>query len=218
MADELALLQHVADDAWDELKNELGRADVCIAATRLALEILAPLGYDVKPLPVRLFAYNAIWIQKALAAGHHPKSEQEGQQWQAEGAWAVGAGIGHRDDRDAPYGRNEAIGRFNGHLVLIVNRDYLLDLSLAQIARPERNIYAEQPLVVRLDSRAFLHGTRAFVARYQAADHDEVMLEYQAVPGDRTYRRTADWTHNSEAWKTIAERVRLRVTNATPIA
>lgn len=208
---DLERLQQIADLAWDALKAELQRVDVCIAATRVALEVLAPLGYEVKPLPVRVFGYNQKWVELSMERGHFPRSDAEKNEWVSEGGWSVGAGIGHRTDRNVPYGRNERLGRFNGHLVLVVNRDYLLDLSVAQMARPDHQMFLDRPLVVPIPERAFLHGTKRLFAEYRMDDHPVVTFEYEAVPSDRTFTRTSDWTVNVQSWKRLAQGVRAQL-------
>lgn len=96
--------------------------DSCVLSTRVAIEVLKRHGISARPLPVRVKAFNALANSLLLA-----------ERWEEmktnSDAWSRAIGYDNRE-----------IGKFNGHLVAYVEEQYLVDLSISQISRPEKNL------------------------------------------------------------------------------
>jgi hypothetical protein len=145
------------------------RADSCIAATRITKAVLDYFGYSVRPAAVRVAGFTATAWSDAQAGrtGNDP----------ARGAWSVGV-VGSGAIRD---------GRWDGHLVAIVEGCWLLDASVEQLNRPEHGLqfapsacplpdgWPETPLLLRQNSTGSV-------------------LTYRSMPDRQAWRRTADWS------------------------
>lgn len=97
----------------------------CIASTRIGLDVMKSLGFDVWPQAVRLEVFNHV-VLDAWDAGHTGPITQEDYP-EAKVVGVDGSGL---------WGNSE----WDGHLVLMVRDDHglevLVDLSLDQFARP----------------------------------------------------------------------------------
>jgi hypothetical protein len=95
-----------------------GRRDTCISAASFGVEILKAFGISAKPLPVRVLVTTADAWEETLRGGTLP-------------ATGYSLGIGFGDPMPGCYG---------GHLVVLVEKTVLLDLTLDQAERPSRGI------------------------------------------------------------------------------
>jgi hypothetical protein len=145
----------------------------CLAATRIAVEVLGRFDFSVRPLVVKVAVHNPALVAK----GRLPASNEEARRWREEDNAAV-AVCGAQGA-----GRH---GHWPGHLVAIVAERCLIDLSLPQVNRADRDI-ALTPLLCKVES-AFLAGTArlAFLL-----NHCRVV--YDALPDDRSFDGIGDW-------------------------
>lgn len=190
-------LEAFARTTCDLLGEEVGRTDTCILSTRFAVDYLSRAGLDVRALPVEVCLYNQAWHDKAEALGRFPQSEEEAQDWVRAGCWSVGIGLGYPDERGAPFGKNPDKPRYNGHLVAIVERAFIVDISLPQANRPEHGIVVE-PLVLKIAKRSFLHGTSREVGGVKIDDNPPVWISYEPYASERSYRNTPDWQRGGD--------------------
>jgi hypothetical protein len=99
-------------------------ADSCIACTRIAVDTFRAFGVRAKPLAVEVV------IRNAAAAAHIERGEPEAIEHDPA-AWSMQLGFTPQDLGDHIY---------NGHVVCIVERRRMLDLTLGQASRPEHGI------------------------------------------------------------------------------
>lgn len=104
------------------------RKDSCVASTRIGLGAFRRLGIPARPLPVEVAIFNPT-MARLLREGTHPTLALADPR-----AWSVGAG----PDDSTPLKPKG----WKGHLV-ILTESFLVDLSLDQFARPERNLDLE---------------------------------------------------------------------------
>jgi hypothetical protein len=170
---------------FSDVRHKQGmRADTCILASRMGVDILRHFGIRAKVLPVNMWAYNR-WMLEAMERGLEPEEALE----------EYGPKIrmisveGSRDGHD-----------WAGHMVVLADLTPvrtgasglgLIDLTLDQAARPERALYLEPlwidgvpedfPAGGQVD--AYLEDVKVFV-RYKAA-----------FDQGRHYTKAPDWRH-----------------------
>jgi hypothetical protein len=101
-------------------------ADCCIAATKVAVEVLGYFGIQARPLVTAPTAMNPAAARWLVTRRGEPCEVEEW--WEQHGCFMGGLV------------RTPGPDRFLGHLVAIVERTQLLDLSLGQMTYPERNL------------------------------------------------------------------------------
>jgi hypothetical protein len=124
------LLDHLVKVVPRAVKDAGLPANACILSSRMGVEALRSKGVRARPLPVRLRVYNSLYA-KALMAGEEGQVV-DGQRLAEAGGWCVVVGESGPD----------ATG-WDGHLVVIVEERYLLDLSAGQVQRLHKDIHAE---------------------------------------------------------------------------
>lgn len=157
--------------------------DSCIGATRIAIDVLKSAGItNAYALVVEVNIFNKAYRDKSEEVGRMPNSRAELEQWYEEcGAHSVGIGLGRE-----PYGPN----KWPGHLVTIVDRKWLWDLSLDQAARPEKGIVIPEPLIAPVSER-FLRGREPLVGVIA-----DLLVRYEARVDDKTFRDTPNWINS----------------------
>jgi hypothetical protein len=125
----------------------------CIAATRVTVNVLGAYGISARPYPVAAMVYNRAYMRLAARLGRWPEIEE--QHADPAGAWSLGVGV--EGDPDDP--RWSTRNGYDGHLVaLALNDTLLLDASLDQASRPERDIELRPSVVVTECTPEFLKG------------------------------------------------------------
>lgn len=158
------------------------KPDCCIAATRLAVEVLGSrLKMDVVPLTCEAWVFNAparAWVESR----DWPRNPDEVAEWHGKGCWTV------------TVGERSATGPgWSGHLVAIVAGRVLIDLSLGQASRPHKLILAH-PLVATADADFAVpppDGGPERELHYNLPAGGKVA--YVARHGDHSYRPCKDW-------------------------
>lgn len=155
--------------------------DSCVRATRTACLALNEVGLKGSPLAVGFGGYSPRYVA-ALRNGevdaHAPLKDASGDvldRLAAEGAWSVL--IGHPSTPRHP-------GRWPGHLVTLVERRWLVDVTLHQASRPAKGMVFE-PHYLRV-TPGFMAGAAAtFSSR-------EAIGVYQRIENN-TYLVSPDW-------------------------
>ena len=174
--------------AFSEIaKKELVRVGFgkeCLAASRISVDVLKRAGLAVKPLTVMARAVNAKFLKQVE---HLRRFPQRNEFW--PGASSVGIGY-------------ETPGEWTGHLVVIVEAGYLLDLTLDQAARRKHKIRLP-PFLVWQVNREFLEGKA--IVELGFGDPVSTYASYKACPDDLRYAFLPLW--NSAELKPVADRI-----------
>jgi hypothetical protein len=112
-----------------------------------------------------------------VAKGRPPASAEEALRWREQDHVAIGV-CGDTGVRWP--------GRWPGHLVAIAGEQYLIDLSLPQMNRPEKQVELT-PILCRV-TPSFLAGEGVIAFALNGC-----RLLYQALPGDHSYAGATDW-------------------------
>lgn len=142
----------------------------CIASVRILTEVLGYFGHASEPLPCTTLVFNARGHEMAnlgVPVGEWPE--------EAHSIGAVGTGVV----------RPETNG-WDGHLIAIVEDQWLVDPSLDQFSRPERDI-TTYPVV--LDARPWTDRSKPC----QWGRPDGQVLVYQAMQTPGRWRNAPDW-------------------------
>lgn len=157
-------------------------ATSCIAATRIAIDVLEGLGIAARPLMVRAELFNAPMWQQIELHGRAPNDHVERDQWTRDfGAYALGLGFADPERTDLDETTNGI------HVVTLVEDSLLWDLSFDQANRPDKGIPIDAPLVLAVP-RAFIEGRDRAVAGFQGS-----VLIITARPNDRRYELSPNW-------------------------
>ena len=163
------------------------KADSCVASTAIGKLVLDALEIPSEPISVKLMLANAAWVARAEHEGRPPRDRAETERWYIEsGAHGIGLGIPDKDPNTHPL--------VNGlHLALLVDGNYLWDLSIDQASRPQHNIVIKEPFLgdfSKSPTRAkFLKGQAQIV--WQAPGQG--IAVYSLKPRDRRYLEHVNW-------------------------
>jgi hypothetical protein len=152
-------------------ERELGSGGTCIYATKIAVGVLDYFGFQARPLTVGLRIANEAYWSRWEAVGFEPIEETD-EWWDVSGAYSIMIDSGHPAEP----------GVWNGHLVAIAEERFLIDLSLAHFALPERGLYCD-PIIEEISDSYFLQGN----SRWGIVTDQGSRLMYQAKPGDQSY-------------------------------
>ena len=151
-------------------------ADSCIVSTAVGVDVLTHFGIFAEPLPVRTVIFNKPYVARIEAGSDWPKGD-EIQRWQKEdGSYSVGIGVGTQQPN-----------KWAGHLVILIEKKLLLDLSIDQASRPKYNMNFDEPLCVEVD-KAFLDGNSSLTFR-----HDNGCIIRTDVLKNYGYTASPDW-------------------------
>lgn len=162
-----ALFEPIRAAAAPIFEREL-RVDCCLNASRILLEVLHGLGVSARPISVRAFAYNGVYMER-LWGGLNPLEDDR--------AWGVG--VETRPGMGEP-------GGWSGHLVVLVEGKWIIDGSSGQFARPEKGILVPNLFVGLWPKKghAVYSLEEGGVLRYEQRKRD---LSYQMMPGFRCH-------------------------------
>ena len=153
----------------DRLRPKYYSPDCCIAIARINQIILEAYHFKVIPLTVQIEIFNEAFVEK----GRPPKDEHEAKAWAEEGVWKIV--LGYRKQPLKP-------GMWPGHLVSIVNNQYMLDISITQANRPHKNINL-QPLAI----------TTVSYDKPLCIRDQNTYLFYDFFPDDKSFYQKPDW-------------------------
>jgi hypothetical protein len=119
------------------------RADSCISSTKILVKLARALGLKAEPQSVVGEVFNpamARWLDEHSWDPPNTRAEQE-RLAKIGGRFLV---VGYEDHPDA----HKEDGRWNGHLVAVVEGQWMFDLTFDQFHRPQKSIPVLGPLVV----------------------------------------------------------------------
>jgi hypothetical protein len=131
-----ALLQ----TARPEIRKEF-REDSCIASTAVGIDAMTHFGVLSEPFPVRTSMFNARFVARIKLGQPWPQGLEVHQWAEEDGSYSVGIGFGTGQQ-----------GKWPGHLVILAEKQFLIDLSVDQASRPLYNM-AFEPLSVKIEPR-----------------------------------------------------------------
>jgi hypothetical protein len=178
------VVEYCASVISDELIRGGFRGGYCISATRVAVDVLHTLGIQAVPLSVNLFVLNAPLVARLRSHGRLPDTGRELDQWNAEDGSCLQV-IGGGGSRP---------GVWPGHLVTVVERAWMIDLSLKQAELRQRGVQVPGFLVWPA-SRKFLRGQESL----DLATAGRAGLIYEAKPRDSSYHTTPLWNRKTES-------------------
>lgn len=176
--------------------REAFTANRCLNATRVCLDVMRRFNIRAEPISVHCMVMNKAFVMRLNGCRQKPTKEEIAT-W-PEDAWCVGI------DTDNPL----VPGNWPGHLVAVVQKDWLVDSALVQLSRPQKSINLPDIFVGRID-RQFLKGKRP-VNYYSDR---EGILTYKARPEDKSYLETSGFNPspwNREVTEAVVERMMLR--------
>jgi hypothetical protein len=154
------------------------KADTCVLATRIGMDALRQVRIKSAPRAVSVIASTSA----------HDRLVREGRFAEAalgaEGAWSVGVGI-----RNPNNPKPAKAGKWDGHLVLIVEREWLVDLSADQFNRPHKGINVPGPIVARFKPGA-LTASGSLATR---SPDGSTTVRYKADPENAAWKIAPDW-------------------------
>ena len=171
------LLKLVAETA-EPIFERTFSPDCCLNATRVLLDVLRGVGFAARPLSVRAFAYNAVYVDR-VARGLPPLGDPE--------SWGLGV-----ETRPAMGG-----GGWPGHLVALVDNRWLVDGSAGQFSRPEKNILVPWIFLGELPK-----GNRT--ACYTLEDGSS--LQYRTRPYDTSFQKMPGFQQHEQN-RLVAEEI-----------
>lgn len=118
--------------------REYMRADGCIAATRVTLDVFRHFGVEGRPQVVQLDVFNPPFHRLCERLGRMPT---EAEALAQDDTWVVSVGFPRDGGLDSLLGH--LAGRWHGHLVAVfpVRRHFVMvDASLKQAERPAKDI------------------------------------------------------------------------------
>lgn len=182
------VLQGLLKYARPEILKEF-RIDSCIVSAAVAIDVLTHFGILAEPLAVRALVFNEPLANHIQNDGF--PTEQQVQQWTKEdGSYSVGIGVG-----------TQLPNKWAGHLVVLVERQLLLDLSLDQATRPQYNMFLN-PLCVEVDEQ-FLSGSPIVFKVEQC------VVRFDVLTGNKGYTSSPDWLFAERRKKIVTDTLRL---------
>lgn len=175
----LRLLDAMSDEIPVFFEREGYRADTCILQTRVALHVLASLGVPAMAQAMKLVAMNAKYAELLVHTKGEPLPEEQRAAAKASGAWAVTVGYGAEPGQRPGY---------DGHVVVIVKRRWLLDLTSGQAARPAKGIHVPRALFFEM-GRERVAGRHPVIGPLR--DAGQLVYTWHR---NAAYLRAPDWT------------------------
>jgi hypothetical protein len=172
--------------------REYFRADSCIASTAITIDVLRHFGIGVVPFPCRALIFNHSFANRIKLEGW-PTPEQT-IEWTNDGkSWSVGIGY--------PNGSDPQVG----HLIAIVEEKYLVDASLDQASRHEKDLIVPSVMVQQIP-RSFRRSQTKFSIESSRGD----VVIYEPDPKSRVWLTSFDWkdkTRRQEAVEKILSKL-----------
>lgn len=171
--------------AAPKILSKYYREDCCIVATRIIIEVLKKLHFkDVKPFVIEANIFNEIYVKK----GRTPQSDEEAQEWLKDGVWQIVLG-----DRS-----KKTEGKWDGHLVVLINNKYMLDVAVYQACRPHKQINLD-PIFTTVPED-FINGEDKCQLMF-----NNCLIVYVSYPQDKTYQSSKDWYDLSRSKQVVGE-------------
>jgi len=163
------LFRRLAPLVGPALEAGFKRRDLCVFATRIAIDVGQYFGVEVEPVATRVMLYN-----RAFAA-HVDRGEIDVKAYSpVDGSWSVGIGYGYTPGQSKD-------GKWNGHLIAVAGGMFG-DFSLWQAERPQYSIIVGPGVI----------GPYSGKEMWSAENSEGTRVEYQRVE-DLGYRAGPDW-------------------------
>ena len=175
----LTYLEHEVKKSIDKYYT----LDCCIAATRIALDVLGHFEIPAMQLTTRVMICNGVYADWIMTHDKLPQGEEERNEAFANGGWGVGLGFPN------PTVKPSKGKGFGGHLIAYLEEGYIVDLSLPQGTRPRHNIRLK-PLVAKTQPN-FLE-ERMMCIRYPQREGGDLLLHYTLIENE-AYTKSIDW-------------------------
>jgi hypothetical protein len=166
------------------------RPDCCIAATAILIDVLDYFKLTAKPLSVIATVFNPRMSERIAQEGM-PTLEEAERDWFPKGCYSLAVGAGDPQP-----------GKWPGHLVSVLGRQVLIDLTLDQANRPQYGIVLPMPLIAPYHPD-FLAG-EAQVAGIVSG----CRVIYEARSGDRSFERSNDWRSQKRRSAVVGKAIR----------
>lgn len=190
-----AILQRLLKHARSEILKEF-RADSCIASTAIGIDILTHFGVLAEPLPVRTLIFNEPFAARVAKLQSWPTGQQVREWSDEDGSHSVGIGVGTQQPN-----------KWAGHLVVLVEKRLLVDLSIDQASRPQYNMLL-QPFCVEVDEE-FLSGSP------KVFKFNQVVIRIDHLIGNEGYTKSPDWLFAGRRNNIIANTLKLMSEDST---
>jgi hypothetical protein len=164
--------------------------DSCIESSALALDFLRRLGIACRELPVEVSVMNEPAWRLYEGGSTYGASPEERAAWDLAGAWGVGLGM-----ISTPVPRPD---QYAGHLIVVVEGGWLLDLSLDQASRPRHGIVVA-PLLAAIPG-GLHHGTA-----FETAGGVRLVYRPSRTLWAKTYRTAPGWTSSARRAALLGE-------------
>jgi hypothetical protein len=179
---------------------EAYRPDCCIAAAAILTRVFDHFGYRANVIPVSVEIYNAAMLKAFRANVNIPPASEPAKRemfFELTGAWGIGIfpGGAVRDRRGRP--------GYGGHLLVYVER-FLVDATIKQAERPEKNVILPNMIVV---GEAADRLVRQGSVSLQVGD---CAIRYKKIDNE-SYRTAPDWTRRTTPFPETVRRILSRV-------
>lgn len=182
---QLKMLEAIAEVTPNILLRSYKDLNCCIAATRIIVEVLKRLHFrNIKPFVVEANIFNETYVKK----GRTPDSHEEAEQWLGEGAWHVILGDRSQENK----------GQWPGHLAVLINERYMMDIAIFQASRPHKNINLH-PILTTVPED-FVKGEDKCGLMF-----NNCMVIYVSHPEDKSYQATRDWWDVAKSKEIVSE-------------
>ena len=166
------------------LEKGWGRRDLCIFATRVAIEAAAYFGVRAEPVAVRVTAYNAPFAKHVAVNFEDVEDRTKPSTW-GDGSWSVGIGCGKPNEP----------GRWDGHLIAVAD-GLFGDFSIQQAERLQKGIETG-PAVVGPYTPPL----------WKAVNQHGTVIEYARM-NDDMWRHAPDWTDEKRRRPIVGKLIR----------
>ena len=124
------IIDKLLDIARPEILKEFS-VDSCIISTAIGIEVLSRFGVIAEPLPVRTVVFNKPFADR-IKRGENPYKSDLAEWTKQDNSYSLGIGYGFPQPN-----------KWAGHLVILAEKKYLIDLSIDQANRPQYDISLE---------------------------------------------------------------------------
>jgi len=178
------LIRHARSEILKEFRD-----DSCIASTAIGLDVLTHFGVLAEPLAVRTLIFNEAFASRIEGGASWPKGDEIKTWLEEDGSYSLGIGMG-----------TPLPGHWAGHLVLLVEKKILIDLSIDQANRPQYNMKFD-PFSVEVDNQ-FLRGIP------KVFKHNGCVIRIDVLPNNMGYITSPDWIFVDRRKKTVDNIIR----------
>jgi hypothetical protein len=176
------VLQGLLKHARSEILKEF-RADSCIVSTAVGIDILNHFNVMAEPLAVRTSIFNEPFASRLSKLQSWPNKKQV-EEWSKEGSYSVGIGFGAQQ-----------VDKWAGHLVVLVEKQFILDLSIDQASRPQYNMVLN-PFLVEVNKEFFSGTPKVF-------NLNQCVIRIDLLKDNKDYLLTPDWEFKNRRSKIV---------------